>query len=192
MGISLDVAARNFIFEPLHMYDTCFCPPPTWCERIAPTQRVAGVLLHGVVHDPAARALGGVAGNAGIFSTAVDLAIFCQMMLNGGVYHGVRILSEAAVRLMTSAGATPFDQARGLGWEINSPRAFVARGDLFPVGTSYGHTGFTGVSLWLDPTSETFVIFLSNRLYPDGKGDLKDVRSKVATIVAALVATERL
>lgn len=185
---TLDVAARTLIFEPLCMKDSCFCPGNELLGRIAPTERVAGILLHGVVHDPAARTLGGVLGNAGLFTTAADLAIFCQMMLDGGAYHDVRILSEASVKRMTSAGSTPFDCARGLGWEINSPRAFLARGDLFPVGTSYGHTGFTGTSLWLDPTSQTYVVFLSNRLYPDGKGNLQNLRSKIATIVAASIA----
>ena len=187
LGTTLDVAARTLIFEPLHMHDTCFCPGAAVIERCAPCDHAAGVLLRGIVHDPAARALGGVSGNAGVFSTAADVAIFCQMMLNEGEYHGVRILNRETVQCMTSAGATPPACARGLGWEINSPRAFVARGDVFSVGTSYGHTGFTGVSLWLDPTTQTFVIFLSNRLHPDGKGDLKDVRSKVATIVAASI-----
>lgn len=190
LGIPLDVAAHRLIFQPLHMNDTCFCPQSVLFDRIAPTQCVDGTLLQGIVHDPAARALGGVSGNAGLFTTAADLAIFCQMMLNGGIYQDVRILSPASVRRMTLVGDTPFDCARGLGWEINSPRAFVARGELFPVGTSYGHTGFTGVSLWLDPTSQTFVIFLSSRLYPDGKGNLQNLRSKIATIVAASVMTE--
>ncbi len=194
MGKLLDVLAQEYIFVPLRMADTSFCPGPVFKDRIAPTEKVDGVLLHGVVHDPAVRALGGVAGNAGVFSTAADLAIFCQMMLNGGIYNGVRILDEATVKQMTSFREVqegtacvkcPFNQARGLGWDINTKQSF-ARGDLFPVGTSYGHTGFTGVSLWLDPASQTFVIFLSNRLYPDGKGDVKEVRSKIATIVAEL------
>jgi len=143
-------------------------------------------MLRGEVHDPTSNRMGGVAGHAGLFSTADDLAIFCQMILNGGEYNGVRILSPLGVEAMTRPRqVTEEGQARGLGWDITS--SFSAnRGDLFPTG-SFGHTGFTGTSIWIDPASETFVVFLSNRVHPDGKGDVGSLRSRVASIVASAV-----
>ena len=140
--------------------------------------------LRGIVHDPTARRMGGVAGHAGLFSTAADLATFCRMILGGGAYRGVRILSPLAVARMTSR-ATPAEErnTRGLGWDIDS--SFSSnRGELLPIG-SFGHTGFTGTSLWLDPASGMFVVFLSNRVHPDGKGDVTQLRGRVATVAAA-------
>jgi uncharacterized protein YbbC (DUF1343 family) len=134
--------------------------------------------------------MGGVAGHAGLFSTAADLATFCRMLLNNGTHHGVRILSPLAVAKMTSS-ATPAGErnVRGLGWDIDS--SFSSnRGDLLPIG-SFGHTGFTGTSLWIDPLSRMFVVFLSNRVHPDGKGDVTQLRGRVATIAASAV-TQRL
>ncbi len=190
----LDQFARRRIFDPLGMRDTVFNPPEGLRPRVAPTERCtpygwpcAGPdarILRGVVHDPTARRMGGVAGHAGLFSTAADLAIFCRMLLGGGAVDGVRILSPLAVLAMTSP-ATPagLGQVRGLGWDIDS--AYSAnRGELFPVG-SYGHTGFTGTSLWVDPVTDTFVVFLSNRLHPNGKGDVTPLRARVATVVAS-------
>ena len=130
--------------------------------------------------------MGGVAGHAGLFSTADDLARYCQMILNGGVLDGKRILSAATVARMTKpyviseTGAT-----RGLGFDINTSFS-VNRGELFPLG-SFGHTGFTGTSIWIDPVSETFVVFLSNRVHPDGKGDVGELRAKVSTVVASAI-----
>jgi uncharacterized protein YbbC (DUF1343 family) len=130
--------------------------------------------------------MGGVAGHAGLFSTADDLAIYCQMILNGGEYRGVRILSPFTVaemtrpRLVSESGWT-----RGLGWDINTSFS-TNRGDLFPLG-SFGHTGFTGTSFWLDPASKMFVVFLSNRVHPDGKGDVAALRGRVASIAAGSV-----
>ena len=164
------------------MTDTTFTPGESWRSRIAPA---AGMTPpRGVVHDPTARRMGGVAGHAGLFSTAADLATFCRMILGGGAYRGVRILSPLAVARMTSR-ATPAEErnARGLGWDIDS--SFSSnRGELLPIG-SFGHTGFTGTSLWLDPGSGMFVVFLSNRLHPDGKGDVTELRGRVATVAAA-------
>jgi uncharacterized protein YbbC (DUF1343 family) len=130
--------------------------------------------------------MGGVAGHAGLFSTADDLAVFCQMMMNGGEYNGARILSPLGVAEMTRPRqVTEEGGARGLGWDINT--SFSSnRGDLFPVG-SFGHTGFTGTSVWIDPASDTFVVFLSNRVHPDGKGDVGPLRARVANIVAGAV-----
>jgi uncharacterized protein YbbC (DUF1343 family)/CubicO group peptidase (beta-lactamase class C family) len=201
-GQTLDEFARKNIYEPLGMRDTGFRPRAELLPRVAPTENVRGMrsylggmgaqgiegdrILRGEVHDPTANRMGGVAGHAGLFSTADDLAIFCQMILNGGEYNGVRILSPLTVAAMTRPRQVTEDGgARGLGWDINT--SFSSnRGDLFPVG-SFGHTGFTGTSIWIDPASETFVVFLSNRVHPDGKGDVGPIRARVANIVAASV-----
>lgn len=143
-------------------------------------------MLRGVVHDPTARRMGGVAGHAGLFSTAADLSIFCRMLLDGGRYSGVRILAPLTVAKMTSPAQGASDpNVRGLGWDIDSSYS-SNRGELLPVG-SYGHTGFTGTSLWIDPVTREFVVFLSNRVHPDGKGDVTPLRAKVATIAAAAI-----
>jgi uncharacterized protein YbbC (DUF1343 family)/CubicO group peptidase (beta-lactamase class C family) len=193
-GVPLDRFAHDRIFAPLGMRETSFAPPASWQGRIAPTQSCAPFawpcegpdmkMLRGTVHDPTARRMGGVAGHAGLFSTAADLATFCRMILGGGTYRGVRVLSPLAVARMTSR-ATPEAEriARGLGWDIDSPFS-LNRGELLPRG-SFGHTGFTGTSLWLDPASGLFVIFLSNRVHPDGKGDVTPLRARVATVAAA-------
>jgi uncharacterized protein YbbC (DUF1343 family)/CubicO group peptidase (beta-lactamase class C family) len=201
-GQTLDEFARKNIYEPLGMRDTGFRPRAELLPRVAPTENVRGMrsylggmgaqgiegdrILRGEVHDPTANRMGGVAGHAGLFSTADDLAIFCQMILNGGEYGGVRVLSPLTVAEMTRPRQVTEDGgARGLGWDINT--SFSSnRGDLFPIG-SFGHTGFTGTSIWIDPASETFVVFLSNRVHPDGKGDVGPIRARVANIVAASV-----
>lgn len=143
-------------------------------------------ILRGQVHDPTAYRMGGVAGHAGLFSTADDLARFCQMLLNGGILDGKRILSAATVAKMTKPYVvSEKGDARGLGWDMNT--GFSSnRGELFPLG-SFGHTGFTGTGIWIDRVSQTFVIFLSNRVHPDGKGDITDVRAKISTVAASAV-----
>ena len=208
-----EFAAEN-IFEPLGMRDTGYKPAASLKSRIAPTekrgggakaeskgekasgedrQESQGKWMRGEVHDPRAFLLGGVAGHAGLFSTADDLAIYCQMILNGGEYQGRRILSPLTIARMTegrtSGGNGQEGLVRGLGWDIFT--GFSGnRGDLFPVG-SFGHTGFTGTGLWLDPSSETFVVFLSNRVHPklDPKqpADVGSLRGRVASIVAASI-----
>jgi len=187
-GQMLSDYARQNIFLPLGMKETTFLPPAAWMPRIAPTERLEknGPPLRGTVHDPTARYMGGVAGHAGLFSTADDLARFAQMMLNGGELDGVRIFSPLTVQKFTEP-QTPPDQPilRGLGWDIDSPYS-SNRGELFPIG-SYGHTGFTGTSLWIDPWSKTYVILLANSVHPDARPSLVPLRSKVATIVAAAV-----
>jgi uncharacterized protein YbbC (DUF1343 family)/CubicO group peptidase (beta-lactamase class C family) len=193
-GKPLDRFSHERIFAPLGMVDTSFTPSESSLGRIAPTENCAPLVfpcqgpdmkpLRGVVHDPTARRMGGVAGHAGLFSTAADLSTFCRMILGGGTYRGVRILSPLAVAKMTSP-ATPAEQrnTRGLGWDIDS--SFSSnRGELLPIG-SFGHTGFTGTSLWLDPGTDMFVVFLSNRVHPDGKGDVTPLRARVATIAAS-------
>ena len=158
-------------------------------ERIAPIEREApqGRMLRGIVHDPRARALGGVAGHAGLFATADDLAIFAQTLLNAGVApNGRRVLSPLAVRLMMDAAATPPGQRRGLGWDMDT-RYSTPRGALFGP-TSFGHTGFTGTSLWIDPETETFVVILTSRLHPDGRAPSPTaLRALIATLAAAAI-----
>ncbi|WP_263360061.1 serine hydrolase [Acidicapsa ligni] len=177
-GMSLNEFAKQNVFIPLGMMDTDFLPPASLSSRIAPTQYDENrKMLRGVVHDPTARRMGGVAGHAGLFSTADDLAKFAQDLLSG---H--RVLSELAVEKM----ATPQQPAmaasqRGLGWDIDSPFA-TNRGELLPIG-SFGHTGFTGTSLWIDPITDTYVILLTNAVHPEGKGTVVSLRTRVATSV---------
>jgi uncharacterized protein YbbC (DUF1343 family)/CubicO group peptidase (beta-lactamase class C family) len=197
-GLPLDQYVQRYIFQPLAMNDTGFKPAADKQTRIAPTERCdtmagwpcntpAAAPLRGTVHDPTARRMGGVAGHAGLFSTARDLSRFARMLIHAGRLDDVRVLSALTVARMTMA-STPQGMAsvRGLGWDIDTTYS-SNRGELFPIG-SYGHTGFTGTSLWVDPFSDTYVIFLSNRLHPDGKGDVTPLRSRVATIAAAAVA----
>ena len=193
-GVRLDRYGAAHIFGPLGMKDTMFLPRPSLARRIAPTERCLPLawpcsapdapFLRGIVHDPTARRMGGVAGHAGLFSTAADLSRFCRMLLGGGRLGDARILSAATVARMTSPATPPgMADVRGLGWDIDSVYSST-RGELFPIG-SYGHSGFTGTSLWLDPHSKSYVIFLSNRVHPDGKGDVIPLRAKVATVAAA-------
>src|SRR5437588_4028307 len=202
-GLMLDEFAKQNIFLPLGMRDTSFNPSASLRPRIAPTEKRRGQMnylgdsganagaegeqwLRGQVHDPTSFRMNGVAGHAGLFSTANDLAIFCQMLLNGGVYNGARILSPMTIATMTRPHAvSESGAARGLGWDIATSFS-TNRGDLFPLG-SFGHTGFTGTSIWIDPASDSFVIFLSNRVHPDGKGDVGPLRGRVASIVASSI-----
>ncbi len=196
-GETLDVYLKRVVFGPLGMRDTGFLPAKTLLPRIAPTERCAeqdawpckrpdAAPLRGVVHDPTARRMGGVAGHAGLFSTAQDLKRFVRMLINGGELDGVRILSPATVARMITPVTLPANAGtRGLGWDIDT--SFSSnRGDLFPIG-SFGHTGFTGTSLWIDPASKSYVIFLSSRLHPDGVGDVGVLRSRIATVAAAVL-----
>jgi uncharacterized protein YbbC (DUF1343 family) len=202
-GQMLDEFARRNIFVPLGMRDTGFNPAASLKPRIAPTEKRRGQMnylgdsgenagpqgeqwLRGQVHDPTSFRMSGVAGHAGLFSTADDLSIFCQMILNGGTYNGVRILSPMGVATMTHPRAIADNgSARGLGWDVATSFS-TNKGDLFPLG-SFGHTGFTGTSMWIDPASDSFVVFLSNRVHPDGKGDVGPLRGRVASIVAGSV-----
>ena len=193
-GMSFERFVQERLTAPLGMRDTMFNPPASLRPRIAPTEMCtpygwpcAGpdqVMLRGIVHDPTARRMGGVAGHAGLFSTAADLARFCRMVLGGGALGATRVLSPLSVLKMTSP-ATPSGVAgvRGLGWDLDSSYS-SNRGDLFPVG-SFGHTGWTGTSVWMDPLTKTYVILLTNRVHPDGKGDAGPIRARVATIVAS-------
>src|SRR5580693_4080615 len=179
-GMSLEEYCQKNIFVPLKMAHTRFLPPPSWAPKIAPTQYDEhDKMLRGIVHDPTARRMGGMAGHAGLFSTADDLATLAEALLDGS-----SILSPLMIEKMTTPQQPPTSQVlRGFGWDIDSPFS-SPRGDLLPVG-SFGHTGFTGTSLWIDPTTGTYIIILSNAVHPRGKGSAIALRSKIATAVAA-------
>jgi uncharacterized protein YbbC (DUF1343 family)/CubicO group peptidase (beta-lactamase class C family) len=186
----LDQYCDEHIFRPLGMKDTFFKPSPDLQHRIAPTQwdRSTGRVCWGTVHDGVASRMGGVAGHAGLFSTAHDLSIFARMMLNHGSLHDVKILDPSTVEKMTLP-QSPSDRIplRGLGWEIDGPLA-ANRDELFPAG-SYGHTGFTGTGIWIDPISETYVIILTSRLHPMGKGNADPLRSQILSLVSGVVGS---
>jgi uncharacterized protein YbbC (DUF1343 family)/CubicO group peptidase (beta-lactamase class C family) len=180
-GMTLDQYAQTYIFAPLGMTSTRFNPPTSWGPRIAPTQRDehTGQTLRGTVHDPTARQMGGIAGDAGLFAPAEDVAKFAQAILNGGA----PILSPLMVEKMsTPQQPASMANVRGLGWDIDSPFS-SNRGELLPVG-SFGHTGFTGTSLWIDPTTDTYIVLLTNSTLLK-EGSVIALRSEVATAVAA-------
>jgi uncharacterized protein YbbC (DUF1343 family) len=200
-GRPIDEFATNTLFAPLRMNHSGFLPfsptetndlprnlPTQGIAMIAPTEELAGpVVLRGIVHDPTTRRLGGVAGHAGLFTTAADLARFSRMVLNGGTLDGQTLLKPETIRQMTSVQTPPGLPRRGLGWDIDSPYA-GPRGNLFPLG-SYGHTGWTGTSLWIDPFSQTFLIFLSNRNHPSEDGNILPLRRELGTLAAEAVDT---
>jgi CubicO group peptidase (beta-lactamase class C family) len=185
-GKPLDQFLHAEVYEPLGMKDTGFNPPKERLSRVAPTEVENGTPVRGMVHDPRARRMGGVAGHAGLFITASDLARYARMLLNGGELDGVRIFKPETVKLMTSVQTPPEVMGRrGLGWDIDTGFS-GPRGELFPLG-SYGHTGWTGTSIWIDPFSKTFVIFLSNRNHPTEKGSVVALRKQLGTLAAQWV-----
>jgi len=186
-GQRLDRFAQKEIYRPLQMADTGFLPRTDKLTRIAPTERMNGSVLRGTVHDPTARRMGGVSGHAGLFTTTADLARFARMLLRDGELNGVRVFKPGTVRQMTRV-QTPAEvlDRRGLGWDIDSPYA-GPRGELFPIG-SYGHTGWTGGSIWIDPFSRSFVVFLSNRNHPNDNGSVGALRKQLGTLAAAAIA----
>jgi uncharacterized protein YbbC (DUF1343 family)/CubicO group peptidase (beta-lactamase class C family) len=184
-GETLDRFAARSFYEPLKMTDTGFLPARSTWSRVAPTEVVDGAPLRGIVHDPTSRHMGGVCGHAGLFGTVGDLAKFCRMILNEGELDGVRVLKASTIRLMATV-QTPLivDGRRGLGWDIDT--GYSRRGNVFPIG-SYGHTGWTGGMVWIDPFSKTFVIMLSNRVHPDGHGDIRTLERTLSTLSAEAV-----
>jgi len=184
-GKTIAEFAEQNIFRPLKMRHTFYNPPPKFLSLCVPTQVYEEKPLIGIVHDPLARLQSGVSGNAGLFSTADDLAIFAQMLLNKGEFKGVRILSPLTVERMTSVYPKAAFAGRGLGWDLSSAYASSA-GDIFGP-RSYGHTGYTGTSIWIDPETETVVIFLTNRVHPDDKGEIVIKRCRVANVVAGAI-----
>jgi uncharacterized protein YbbC (DUF1343 family)/CubicO group peptidase (beta-lactamase class C family) len=188
-GRPLEVYAAQEIFAPLKMVDSGFLPAKDKLPRIAPTELTDGVMLRGVVHDPTSRMMGGVAGHAGLFITAADLARFCRMLINGGQLDGVRILRPETVAEMTRVQTDGSDR-RGLGWDLDT-RFSAPRGRWFPAGTSYGHTGYTGTSVWIDPGSKSFLIFLGNRVHPADKGEVSTTRRALGTLAAEAIGLDR-
>jgi CubicO group peptidase (beta-lactamase class C family) len=173
------------VFGPLGMKSTTFLPGE-WCSRCAPTdQRRDGTLHRGVVHDPLAQQLGGIAGHAGLFSTVHDLARFAAMLARGGELDGVRVLNEETLRLFTAR--QPGAGTRALGWNTPDPRGNGAAGlGISP--RAFGHTGFTGTSLWVDPDRGTWTVLLSNRTFePRGPNRMQSLRRSVNDLVASAV-----
>lgn len=185
-GESLRKFCQTAFYLLLGMADTRFLPPANLLARIAPTVKVQSQVTRGAAHDPVAARMGGIAGHAGLFSTAKDLAIFARMLLNQGQHNGISILKSQTVAQMTQNQSPPeLQEQRGWGWDIDSPYS-SPRGSLFELG-SYGHTGWTGGSIWIDPFSETFVIFLANRNHPDETGKVIDLRRAIGTLAAEAV-----
>jgi len=183
-GMKLDAFANKHIFSPLGLQHTGFVPPPSWRAQIAPTEYTNKGMARGLVHDPTARRMGGIAGHAGLFSTADDMAKIAQAFLDRKT-----ILSPLSFEKMTSPEQPPnSNHVRGFGWDIDTPFSGT-RGELLPVG-SFGHTGFTGTSLWIDPTTSTYIIVLSNAVHPNGKGAAGPMRSKIANAVGAALSLE--
>jgi serine-type D-Ala-D-Ala carboxypeptidase len=178
-GRQVDEFTRANLFVSLGMESTRFNPPAAWKPRIAATEIVDGEPLRGTVHDPLARLMAGTSGNAGLFSTASDLAIFCRMLFAGGSWKGRRILSPAAVRMLT----TPQSHGRAYGFDISSSYAWVKGPHVSE--RAFCHTGYTGTSLVCDPATGTYLILLTNRAHPHDRGTCKPIRQKLAEIVFA-------
>ncbi len=184
-GEPLDRFVQKRFYGPLGMRDTRFRPPSSWKPRIAPTEVISAGALRGAVHDGNARKLDGVAGHAGLFSTADDLARYCRMLLHGGVLDGKRYLKAATVRAMFTPEVIG-ETTRGLGWDMSSGYSRTL-GSYFPAG-SVGHTGFTGTSIWMDPANQDYLIILTNRVHPYGKGNVAELRRRVSAAVGTRFA----
>jgi uncharacterized protein YbbC (DUF1343 family) len=179
-GVDLPAFAYGSIFSPLGMTETTFLPGDALRLRAAPTEVRDGGFIRGDVHDPRAFRLGGVAGHAGLFSTAKDLARYAEMLLSRGSLGGVRVLSPEAVAAMTAPHDVP-GGIRALGWDMQT-RYSINRGTSLSR-RAFGHGGYTGTSMWIDPERDLFIIFLSNRVHPDGKGSINALAGDIATFV---------
>jgi CubicO group peptidase (beta-lactamase class C family) len=191
-GKGLDELATERIFEPLRFRDTRFGTRTRDRARVAPTERVEGRWLRGRVHDPRARsrALEGIAGHAGIFGTGEEVARFASMLLAGGVHRGKRVLAASSIRAMTTNQAPGSTGVRrGFGFDIESPYS-APRGSLFSR-DSFGHTGWTGVSMWIDPACDGYLVLLTNSIHPSGHKDLKPFRAEAATLAARALGVDR-
>jgi CubicO group peptidase (beta-lactamase class C family) len=189
-GRPLEQFVTEEIYRPLKMNDTRYLPWTTDRPRIAPTERDGTNWLRGVVHDPTARRMEGVAGHAGLFTTAADLARFARMMLNYGQLESVRIFQPATVATMTAIQSPAMLEAkRGFGWDIDT--GYSRRGTVFSLG-SYGHTGFTGTAIWIDPFSQTFWILLTNRVHPDARTSIITLQKAFSALAAEAVGLQTL
>lgn len=187
-GTTLDEYLNKEFFEPLEMVNTMFKPSEKILNRIAPTE-IDTIwrkrTIHGTVHDETADLLGGVAGHAGLFSNALDLAKFVQMILNNGSYGGIEFIKPETIRLFTERKS--LSEKRGLGWDFKSVNGYSSAGDLFSP-KSFGHTGFTGTSIWVDPERELFVIFLTNRVHPTRTNNkITKIRSQLHDAVVEMI-----
>ncbi len=182
-GLSLSAYAQRHILGPLGMHDTCFLPNRRLRDRIAPTEPFKGAMLRGTVHDPTARRMGGMAGHAGLFGTADDLARFAQAMLRrDGILKSDTMDAMREPQNLGDDPTTP--DWRGLGWQLQPPLA-ANRDDLAPLG-AIGHTGYTGTGLWIDFVQGRFVVLLSNRVHPDGHGNAQPLRHQVLALLSSL------
>ncbi len=191
-GQRLDWFLRKAVFDPCGMTETYFRPGPNLKLRIAPTTREAAGLVQGVVHDPTSRLMNGIAGHAGCFSTAENLAKYARMLIAGGLSgSGKRILKAETIAEMTKVQTPPtMEEKRGLGWDLNT-RYSEPRGEIFPPLTSFGHTGWTGTSIWISPQQKAFVILLTNRNHPTEQGKTKELRLKVSTLAAQAMGLKK-
>lgn len=176
-GQNIGDFSKENIFAPLGMKNTSYNPPVSWKRDIAATEVIDGRPLRGTVHDPLARLMAGLSGNAGLFSNAHDLSIYCRMLFNSDKLHGKRILSRESVKLLTTART----HGRACGFDVNSRYAWV-KGSYAPE-EAFCHTGYTGTSIVCDPLSKTYVIILTNRAHPNDDGTTKPVRIKISDIV---------
>jgi uncharacterized protein YbbC (DUF1343 family) len=181
-GKTLDIYCADHIFKPLGMTNTTFNPPLDWRPRIAPT-RFGSKWSYGVPHDPECRIMGGVAGHAGLFSTAGDLSKFAEMMLRRGDFGGTKLLKPQTVEQMTSSQSPPGKKhLHGLGWDMVEAFYDCPEKELPP--GSYGHLGYTGAALWIDPADMTYIILLANRNYPNGRKNVKILRAEIRAVVS--------
>lgn len=188
-GVSLHEFSRREIFAPLGMTETGFLPNAALRDRAAPTERRDDRWIQGEVHDPRAHKLGGIAGHAGLFSTASDMAIYASMMLAQGAHREARVLKPETVLLMTSDqaisqfpnGQGPKPGIRGLGWDKQTGYS-TNKGTRLGK-SAFGHGGFTGTVLWIDPERDLFVVFLSNRVHPDGSGSVNQLAGQLIDLV---------
>jgi CubicO group peptidase (beta-lactamase class C family) len=198
-GLPVDRFAKKHVFDPLKMTDTGFRPAGDVVKRVAPTGLRDKLTIRGEVHDPRAYKMGGVAGHAGLFGTTDDLGRYARMLLRGGELDGARVLKADTVKLFTAPREVPAQPAkskedpprqfRSYGWDVDTSFS-GQRGDAFRRGEGFGHTGFTGTSLWVDPRSQTAVVILTNRVHPDDKGNVARLRREVANAVAAAVGVK--
>lgn len=179
-GLPLDVYVQKHIFQPLEMTDTCFNPNTHYKNRCAATAELNSASTPGDVHDPTARAMGGVAGHAGLFSTAADLSIYCQMLLDYGYSNGQRILRRSTVAMMSQRQSPFLGNDRGFGVDLSS--TYNIRGELSP--GSYGHTGFTGTSVWIDPSNDLFVVLLTNATHANKPASISGIRRQLSTRIS--------
>jgi CubicO group peptidase (beta-lactamase class C family) len=185
-GQNIHHYSKERLFDPLNMHHTGYVPPDSLLDKVVPTEMVdEDSVLLGLVHDPLARLQGGISGNAGLYSSASDLLQYARMMLNNGRLGETRILSPLTTRKMIEIPDTPAQAKRGYGWVVKEGQSWVG-GDLFP-DHGFGHTGYTGTSIWIDRETRTIVIILTHRVHPEDDGSVSWLRSSIANIVASSI-----